>query len=82
MSGCPCDPSGSDGLQCPDTNGNLLCDDVLPKMVTAFLDAQPFAITENRSTRTWELFSNTDPLFLRAVVRASLKDALAAMEKK
>lgn len=27
MSGCPCEPSGSDGLTCPDANGRLLCDD-------------------------------------------------------
>lgn len=23
--GCPCDPSGSDGLACPDKCGSLLC---------------------------------------------------------
>lgn len=25
--GCSCEPSGSDGLRCPDANGKLLCDD-------------------------------------------------------
>lgn len=25
--GCPCEPSGSDGLTCPDANGRLLCED-------------------------------------------------------
>jgi len=29
--GCPCEPSGSDGLRCPDTNGRLLCDPAAPE---------------------------------------------------
>jgi hypothetical protein len=46
--------------------------------ITAFLDAQPFAKSRNQSTRMWELFSNTDPTFLREVVAAALEAASLA----
>lgn len=36
--GCPCEPTGSDGLQCPDKNGRLLCEDKPPAIIDRALE--------------------------------------------